>query len=370
VTGAARVLHVLGSTNVGGAETMLMNLYRRVDRRRLQFDVVVYGKEPGHFDAEVEELGGRIIHLDHPRGRGLRRSVSDLRRVLRSDSYIAVHAHVLHASALAMKAAQLEGVPVRVAHSHSTGDVEGGRLRQLYMAWSRHVIRSSSSRLVACGEEAGTYLFGAGQPWELLRNGVDLERFAPSTEVRREHARVAVGVTDDRLVLLSVARFEPVKNHEFLIELARSLHSRGVMFKLLLAGEGSRRPAIEELVADLNLTECVSFLGLQSDVPQLLAAADGVLMPSHYEGIPVALIEAQASGVPCLVSDAVSQEVDLGVGLIDFLPLPPEEAWVDRVEDLRGRRARSGDIEEQVRSAGADVAEGVELLYRLYEVQP
>jgi glycosyltransferase EpsF len=367
-----RVLQVVGAMNVAGAETMLMNLYRAIDRERLQFDFLVYSDADGVFDAEIEELGGRLIRVPHPRGRGPIAGIDDVRRVIRSNGpYVAVHAHVLHASAFALRAARLEGVGIRVAHSHNTNDVAGGALRRTYVAWARRTIKRCSTHLVACGSEAGAYLFGSGASWTLVRNGVDLARFAPADAAQRRAARASFGISDDRIVVVSVARFEPVKNHEFLVGLARDLMHQRIDFSMLLAGEGARRSAIEEQVEDFGLAKHVRLLGLQTDVPRLLAAADVVAMPSHYEGIPVALIEAQASGVPCLVSDRVSREVDLGVGLVDFLALEAGMTeWADRLNDLRSRRVGPGTVEHQIRTAGADVADSVERLYRVYQVHP
>ena len=183
-----RVLHVVGAMNVGGAETLLMNLYRKIDRDRVQFDFLVFGEAAGVFDEEIRDLGGRILRLPFPRERGVRRAVDDVRQLIRDQGpFAAVHAHVLHASAIAVRAARAEGIPIRIAHSHNTGDVPGGLPRTLYQAWGRRVIVSSSTQLVACGSEAGRYLFGDSQ-WTLLRNGVDLEVFKPMTAAGAQRA--------------------------------------------------------------------------------------------------------------------------------------------------------------------------------------
>ena len=369
--GVPRVLHVVGAMNVGGAETMLMNLYRNVDRSRVQFDFLVYGDEAGIYDEEILGLGGRLFHVPRPRGRGVRGAIADVRRVLRKHGpFQAVHAHILHASAIALRAAAAEGVAVRIAHSHSTGDVAGGAVRALYVRWARKSIRERATRLVACGAEAGAYLFGERSQWIVLRNGVDLERFRPPDEETRAAARRELGVPDECLALGTVARLEHVKNHDFVIRLARKLADDGVTFRVLLAGEGSRRAELESMVRDLSLMDHIRFLGLWADVPRLLAALDGLLMPSHYEGIPVALVEAQATGLPCLVSEAVSREVDLGLGLVDFLPIDTVEPWVAATGTLRGRRSgHTATTLDDVRAAGADVNEGVEVLYPLYELE-
>jgi glycosyltransferase EpsF len=370
-TGAMpRVLHVIGAMNVGGAETMLMNLYRSIDRRRVQFDFLVFGNDRGVFDGEVEEMGGRILRVPQPRERGLLRAVADIRKILRRHGpYRAVHAHILHASAVSMLAAEREHVPIRVTHSHNTGDVTGGALRQMYTSWSRRAICKHSTQLVACGSDAGRYLFGPGRTWALLRNGVDLDRFWPPDPRTRADARCALGISEGQLVLGSVARFETVKNHDFVIGIAEQLRGEGVDFQMLLAGDGSRRQELARAVQRAGLEGQVRFLGLRRDVPTVLASMDGLLMPSLYEGIPVALVEAQATGLPCFVSQAVSREVDLGVGLIDFLPLDDVQPWVDRVIGAKDRRVSSETLAAQLRRAGADIRSGVDTLYDIYGLE-
>lgn len=157
---------------------------------------------------------------------------------------------------------------------------------------------------------------------------MDLDRFRPPTQAERDAARRALKVGESDLVLGSVARLERVKNHDFVIDVARRLSEEGTDFKILLAGDGSRRRELETLVAEAGLSHLVKFLGLYRDVPGLLAALDGLIMPSHYEGVPVSVIEAQATGLPCLISDAVSREVDLGVGLTSFLPINDPDPWI------------------------------------------
>ena len=366
-----RVLHVIGAMNVGGAETMLMNLYRHIDRSRVQFDFAVYDEEAGVFDDEIETMGGRVLRLPRPRERGILAAVGDMRTLIRREGpFHAVHAHVLHASALAMRAAEAEGVAIRIAHSHNTDDVPGGLVRHLYERWSRHVIHTKATKFVACGTEAGHYLFG-NRRWTLLRNGVNLERFRPPDPATRMAARREFDLPVNCLALGIVARLEPVKNHDFVIRLARALADQGSEFRVLLAGDGSRRAELKELVRQQGLENHVAFLGLWGDVPRLLAALDGLLMPSHYEGIPVALVEAQATGLPCLVSEAVSREVDLGVGLVDFLPLEGTDAWLQCLSVLRERRAPADDVlPTRLRNAGADIAQGVALLNRIYGMDP
>ena len=173
-----------------------------------------------------------------------------------------------------------------------------------------------------------------------------------------------------QLLLGSIARLEEVKNHDFLISVASCLRERGASFRMMFIGDGSRRLELEARVCQLDLEEQVQFLGVRRDVDRLLGAMDQLVMPSHYEGIPVVLMEAQASGLPCLVSDAVSAEVDLGVGLIDFRATDDPDSWAGRILDLGADVRRTESLlTEQVRLAGGDIDESVSLLYRLYSLR-
>lgn len=365
-----RVLHVIGALNMGGAENLLLSLYRGVDRSRVQFDFLVYTQESGVLEDELLALGGRVHRLPPPSKRGLVAAVKDIRGLIRENGpYMAVHAHILHASAIAMIAAKREGVAQRITHSHNTSDVSGRTLQVLYHRWARRTIKRYSTDLLACGTAAGEYLFGAAD-CTILRNGVDLHRFGPQSSDLRSEAREELGVPAETLLVGSVARFEEVKNHGFLIRVAEQLRDHaGREVMMAFVGEGALRSDYERRVLELDLQESVLFLGLRRDIPKLMAGFDVLAMPSHYEGIPVVLMEAQAVGLPALVSDAVSEEVDFQLGLLEFLPIKDPEIWTKALAHRTPRTPVGPEHRELVRNAGGDLAEAVELLERLYGVR-
>ena len=371
--GTPRVLHVVGAMNVGGAETLLMNLFRGVDRSRVQFDFLVYGDEPGVYDQEIADLGGRVLRTHHSPARGVRAAVRAIRKILREEGpFLAVHAHILHASALAVRAAEAEGIPIRITHSHNTGDISGGIGRALYVAWTRREIAMKSTALIACGHQAGSYLFG-DREWTVLPNRVSLAEFRPLPCHERMELRNDLSVPPEIPLIGAVARFEEVKNHIFLLGLAGMLRDRGVAFKMAFAGEGSLRRGLEERVRSEGLEHHVSFLGLRRDTARLMNAFDVLAMPSHYEGIPVVLMEAQACGLPCLVSDAVSEEVDYGLGLVRFLAIDSVDLWADAISAPLPLRAGAEDPAAwatTLRGEGADIEQSIDLLYKLYALSP
>lgn len=367
-SGVPRVLHVVSTMNIGGAETMLMNLYRALDRGRLQFDFLLFTEERGAYDDEIERLGGRLLRMPLPRHLGSRKSVLVMEQLIRDEGpFLAVHAHVLHASSLALIAASRAQVTNRIAHSHNTSDVGNGVARRLYYAAARMAIRRYSTSLVACGREAGEYLFGRrfDTIGVVVRNGVDIGAIQSVPMIEGENVRRELSVAEDEILLGCVARMERVKNHGFTIQVLRACRDRGLPVRLALVGDGALRLEIEQQVVQSGLTERVSFLGVRRDIPRLLNAFDALLLPSLYEGLPVTLIEAQAAGLPCLVSSHVSDEADLGASLIERLSIEDPELWADGVAKLARACDRSAAMMIAAHS-GYDVRDCVDEIFKLY----
>lgn len=346
-----RVLQVAGSMNRGGAETMLMNVFRALDRTKLQFDFLEFGETRSHYSAEIEQLGGRIIRMRPPADLGPARALREYSALMRDNGpYIAVHGHLLHGSALPLLAARHEGIPIRIAHSHNTAD-RRGPIVHAYQRLARIALRASATDLRACGPEAATYLFGArpSKPVRTIHNGIDAASFAPRTGSEVDALRRRLEGSPGDILVGSIARLEPVKNHHFLVRLAEELRATGVPTTFVFVGDGSLRRTLEESVVQRGLADVVHFLGVRTDIPEILNVLDLVVLPSHHEGVPVSLIEAQAAGVPSIVSTSVSHAVDLGLGLIDFLDVESSVEWV-RAIALRGR------LEASIRAAAAEAS--------------
>lgn len=366
-----RVLHVVGAMNRGGAETMLMNLYRALDRTRLQFDFLEFSDGVSDYAPEIERLGGRIYTMEwsqHPLR--VRRTLAALTALLCSAGpFAAVHSHVLLANGLVLAGARRADVGCRISHSHSTSDAGLGVVAGGYRALARSLIRRNATVLAGCSGEAGTFLHGAREFADrgvVIANAVDTSRFMPLSGEERAERRRSSGIGDDCLVLASVARLEPVKNHAFLVELASELESRGVDFRMCWIGAGSLGPQLASEVSQRGLDEHVKMMGLRTDVEAILQICDAVLMPSLYEGIPVALVEAQATGVPCFVSDRVSREVDLGLGLCRHLPITRAAAWAEAIAGPLPTTPNRGEILTALAERGYSLGESLSRLLALY----
>ena len=237
---------------------------------------------------------------------------------------------MLFSIGLNLLAARLAGVPVRIAHSHSTSDANSfsvvGRVYQRVMRW---LIPFGATSYVACGAAAAEYLFPRNANVDVIPNAIDIDRFiyANGSEVRNE-----LKISENCIVILQVGRLMSVKNHRRAVELADLLRNAAIEFKMLFVGKGPLQSEIESLIKGLDLENQVTLLGLREDIPELMKASDVLLFPSLWEGFGVVVAEAQASGLPAVVSTAVPNDADFGLGMVDFLRLDePGEQWVKSI---------------------------------------
>lgn len=340
-----RILHVLRKLDRGGVETWLAQVLRHIDRQKYQMDFLVHTTDPGAYDEEVRALGARIIPCLRPSNPAL--YAKNFFRILREyGPYDVVHSHVHHYSGYVLTLAAMAGVPVRIAHSHSdTRWLLPSRSfgRDAYLKAMNVMIRAFASRGLAVSAEAGCDLFSSQwrdrpDKWQLQHLGIDLSKF--KIEVDAKQVRGSLGIPLDAFVIGHVGRFCEAKNHRFLVEIGRELVKMEPQSVFLLVGDGPLRIAIEEKVRDYGLTKYFIFAGLRSDVSTLMKGAMNVfLFPSVYEGLPVTVLEAQAAGLTCLISNVISFEVDAVSRLItrESLDETPQQ-WAASLLELRGRQ--------------------------------
>lgn len=329
-----RVLHVVGAMNPGGVETWLMGLLRAIDRRRVAFDFLVHANAPAAYDDEIRALGARVIACPEPQtpiAYGRR-----LGRLLKAwGPYDVVHSHVHYFSGRVLRAARRRGVPVRVAHSHSDTRLLDSSVsvpRALYLRLMGRWIRRYATAGLAASESAARALWGpdweSDGRWRVFHCGIDVERFRAGVD--RERVRAELGIPAGSVVIGHVGSFGVVKNQPFLIQMAREMMSSSERVWLLLVGEGAGRREAQEQAEQLGIGRRVVFAGLRSDVPRLMKGAmDVFVFPSLYEGLPLAVVEAQAAGLPVVLSDAVTREVGVAPGLVTWRPLADTtSSWV------------------------------------------
>jgi glycosyltransferase EpsF len=357
-----RVLHIVGQMDRAGAETMLMNLFRNIDRTLVQFDFITFTQEKGDYDDEIHELGGRIFPIiaKNPIERMFK-----LTSFLRQHSeYRIVHAHMLLNNAFHLLAAKRAGIQHRISHSHNTSNGKFGVMANLYERVAIYLNKTLSTQKIACGIEAAEYLFGTTENVWLLNNSIDLQQYSQIAKKNKNYWK-SFNQNIQGLKLIQVGRLSEVKNHRFSLEIAKKLKEQGVSFTFLIVGHGPLENCIRRIIQDYDLDKNVYLLGVREDIPNLMAGADVMLMPSLHEGFPVVLVESQAIGLKSIISSKISKEVDLGVNLIYFKELNDIETWI---EEFKDRNPVNLDCNIEVLSNyGFDIKKNAVLLLNFYK---
>ena len=357
-----RVIHIVGCMDRAGAETMIMNLYRHIDRKLIQFDFITFTTEIGDYDNEIIELGGKIIPIiaNSPIERMLK-----IRNFLKQHpEYKIIHAHMLLGNALHLLAAKSAGVKHRISHSHSTSNGKTGIVKSIYEQWALITNRKAATYKIACGELAAEYLFGTIKDVLILPNAIDIEEM--TRVAKNSHNYIKQKFNDEGLKIIQVGRLTTVKNHNFSLDIAKELKNRGVRFTLYIIGQGILEEKLKQQVKDKSLSNNIKFLGVRNDITELMASADYMIMPSIHEGFPVVLVESQTVGLKSIVSDKVSNEVDLGIGLVEFLPINTVKDWADRLLGPKTETASEQEIKNILKLCGFDVFCNAKKLTQIY----
>ncbi|WP_295685038.1 glycosyltransferase family 1 protein [uncultured Fibrobacter sp.] len=307
-----RVLQVFHGMDCGGAENMIMNLYRHVDRTKVQFDFLVHTTKKCFFDDEIKELGGRIFSVPYYKIVNGLQYKSALDNFFRNHPEIKiVHGHLGSCAHIYLNIAKNNGC-YTIAHSHNTKPQMQSLKNFLYRLFT-YKTRRTADYFFGCSVAAAEYRFGKkiahSDRCSVLKNAIDLETFAYSDENRKK-LRKEFGLTDE-FVVGHIGRFNPQKNHSFLIDVFAEIHRLDSKTVLFLLGDGYLRSSIEYKVKEFGLQDNVFFTGVRSDANRFLSVFDIFLFPSLYEGLPVTLIEAQANGLPIVCSDSITKEVIL-----------------------------------------------------------
>lgn len=367
-----KILHITGAMNIGGTETMLINLYRKVNKEII-FDFISYSDKEAYYDKEIEKLRGTVIRLKPPSERGFIGAIKDIRKVIKQNGpYNAVHTHMLFNCGIAMIAAYLSGVNIRVSHAHTTADNSTSLIRKVYISIMTLLIKVFSTDFLACSDGAGKYLFGNNivnnKRYKMLPNYINYEKFINSNH--KNKIRAEFGIKDDDIVIGHIGRFITAKNHTFLIDVANEMIQKNNKVKLMLVGIGDFEEEIKEKVKKLGIASNVYFLGIRDDIPAVLSSMDLFILPSISEGLGLVLLEAQASKLPCLVSEAIQPEVDLGVNLVNKINLSyGKEQWAKKAFDILDKNnVQNINIAKAVKEKKYDlnsILENLKVVYNL-----
>lgn len=364
-----RVLQVIGVMDRGGAETMIMNLYRAMDRDKVQFDFLVHEQREGDYDAEIRRLGGRVFHIPRFTGINERSYRMQCRELFAEHAeWPIVHGHIGSCAPIYLGEAKRSGRYV-VAHSHA--QKFGSRIGIAAYKLVACPIRYIADYYMACSYEAGLDRFGKrivkGNRFAIVPNGIDLSRYKCDARLH-ELSKLKMNLTGIP-VFGHVGRLAPEKNHVFLLQVFNEIHQFLPNAVLLLAGRGPLENNLRSQVASMGLLDSVRFLGVCDNVPELLRAMDVFLFPSTSEGLALAAVEAQASGLPCLMSTGVP-EMTLMTPNSERLALSEGvEAWASRAVAAYDRASADPrrDATASVRTHGFDIVDTSNKLLRFYE---
>lgn len=355
-----RVLQIVTYMGRGGLETMLMNYYRHMDRSKIQFDFLVHRDFEADYDQEIISLGGRIFRISRliPWRHQYRQ---ELRTFFHEHpEYRIVHVHQDCLSSVALQCAKECGVPVRIAHSHSSSAVKN--LKYPIKLYYMRKIPQYATDLLACGKCAGDWMFG-GNHYQIIPNAIDTSRYIFSQTISAQK-RSELGIGSE-ILIGHVGNFTPAKNHSFLLEIFQKVLFLEPSAKLLLVGGGDNITIIKDKVRSLGISDSVIFTGSRSDVHQLMQAMDVFVFPSLYEGLPVTMIEAQSAGLPCVISDHVSEECIVTESLVTVKRLSdPPSTWAKHVLS-RAKLPRTNHIAE-IQSVGYEIEIAAKRLEAFY----
>jgi glycosyltransferase EpsF len=333
--GHVRVLHIVSAMNRGGTETLLMNVYRNIDKTKIQFDFISHRNETCDYDNEIESLGGKIYRIASLGQQGPLAYIRELQKIMKTNRYAAVHSHTDYQSGFPALAAKLAGVKLRICHSHSNHQNKGLKDKLVFKALQA-VIQYAATDYCACSKEAARSLFGEKKVIKdqvhILKNGIEIGEFINVDE--NQSVREELSIPNTMKIIGHVGNFSATKNQIFILKVLKILLDQDRNIVAVLVGDGPLRTSIEEESKKLGVYDHLRFLGVRADIARLMTSLDVFLFPSLYEGFGIVALEAQCAGTPCVASDTVPKTTDMGLNLISYLSLNEDlSVWVNKINE-------------------------------------
>ncbi len=358
-----RILQMIGGLNVGGSQTVVLNTYKAIDRKKIQFDFIIDKPAENKLIPIVEDLGAAVYKLPAFNGTNIIEVCNAWDHFFcLHPEYKVMHSHIRSYASLFIPIAKRHGVKT-VIHSHSTSNGPGcsGVLKSIL----QYPLRYQADFFLSCSDEAGEWLFGrkivSSKRYHCLQNSIDPGLYCPDA-YKRTTVRKKMDI-DDKFVFIHVGRLHAAKNHNFLLRVFAEIRKEKENAVLLLVGDGELRDKIRKDITHLKLNQSVFMLGIRDDVPDLLRAADCFLFPSIWEGLPVTVIEAQAAGLPCVISANISDNAFI-TPLAHKVPIDQGvQKWITCLKNMNMERQ---DVSKQIRDAGFDVHETADWISRFY----
>lgn len=367
--GPIRVLHVFGGLDSGGAESRVMDIYRQIDKNKVQFDFLIHTEKKGFFEDEIKRMGGRIFRV--PR-LGMKTFFSYSRALNgffeKHSEYRIIHGHILSTAFIYQRVAKKHNVPVRIAHSRCGSRTQlniENMIKEFFKRFARFYVTDKFAVSKIAGISAfGKHSVDIGEV-KILPNAIKAKKYLYDDEVRNK-LRSEFKI-NNKFVIGHIGRFQHQKNHNFIIDIFNEVHKQNTESVLILVGDGELKNEVEDKVSKLKLCESVIFTGVRSDVPDILQAMDVLLFPSFFEGLPGVVLEAQAAGLPCIISDRITDEVKI-TDLVEYVSLEKDEKyWTEEAMNFSKGFQRRITYNEIVK-AGYDI-ESVAMWYEEFYIK-
>ncbi len=370
-----KILQVVGCLELGGTEAFIMNHYRNINRDEFQFDFLVLIEKKYPYAQEIETLGGRIFFVGTPTIKNFSNFYQNMKKVVEENGpYDVIHSHINIANSAVLYAAKKLKIPVRISHCHDTAGKEGSFLVRTYRKMQIRVIKKAATRFLACSSLAGQYLYGA-QFFDkygcVMHNGINVNAVQKIDLKEVKNLKERWGISDDcRLLVGNITRFEEKKNSFFTVEVFAEILKKEPSAILVMGGpDGGLLEAVTKRIKELGIEESVRLIGARNDIPLWLHLLDAYIFPSRFEGLGIAMLEAQAAGCECFASTNVPVECDMGIGNMHFYALEAQPiSWATKILEVMKNRRRYA--EEEIKSIffkkGYDISNSVERLKEIY----
>lgn len=347
-----RVLHVLQRMEAGGTQTLLMNIYRKINKEKIQFDFLVEYPEKQFYDDEILQMGGKIYYTNVRETFDVLKFEHELKRILKEHpEYKLIHVHAYTIGYFCLKTAKKCGVPVRIAHSHNNETVHD--IKWIFKLGMQKLYTLYATDLFACSEEAGKYLF-KNKKFKILTNAIDSSKFIANMDIRNSVRRELLIEND--FVVGHVGRFHSQKNHKFLIEVFKEIKERKRNAKLLLVGSGPLEEEIKKKIHEMSLNDSVVFLGNRKDMDRIYQAMDVFVFPSLFEGLGIVAIEAQAAGIPVVCSEGLPPDAKVSPLYKKMNLADSKEKWANEAIEIAKNPLSHTNMQQYIIDAGYDMS--------------
>lgn len=360
------VIHCFGKMNAGGAETLIYNVYKAIDKNRFHFSFLVFNSDSGFYDEDIKQLGGDIFYLPCMSDKGVWRYLNNLIAFFKEHKPDVVHSHMDWQGGFIAYAANKANVKKIIVHAHADQRIFKKNLfYKCLINLNKILIKKYATHRLACSRSAGESLFC--QDFKILNNGIDYYKFQHADLSKISELKEEFNIKPADIVIGSVGGLSKNKNHVFLIDVFHDLYKFNSNYKLIIVGDGVERGTLEKKVNDLKLFNAVYFAGVRKDIPEFMNVFDVFALPSLSEGLGIVAIEAQACGLPCVLSECVPSEVDFKQSPVCFLPLI-KSLWVKALlnHDFIVSKKKTDPDDLPLRFSISNTETELEDLYKFY----